>query len=181
MNQPQTAQQGRTPPNAVRSEQREPARPERLQRVKTDTNPHHIDPSSIPDGMVYQWNTVSIYGSEDGKIRQQAINMARQHWTPVPASRHPEIATDDDKGRAKGRDGKSENAIIIGGLRLDERPAYLSEESRREERQAAHGQVADKFRSLHAAPDGQAPRDNKGAPMVKMKRDYDLAVPDDAA
>lgn len=93
-------------------------------------DPYHVPGNDIPDGWSYQWNPVTIHNQE--VIEQQNMHYANG-WRPVPADRHP------------GRWTKpgSTGDILVGGLRLEERPEQLTEEALIEEEHKARRQVRD--------------------------------------
>lgn len=154
-----------------RSDQREPVRgAERLQRVKNRDDRYSIDPSRIPRGMTYQWVAQSVLGDKD-VTRGQYIDQMQQHWKPVPANRHPEVFGFD----------AGEEAGVIRGLVLCERPDYLTQEAETENRQAAKAQVATQMARIQGAPEGTLERrDAAGRPMVRVTRTFDNAIPEDA-
>lgn len=160
---------------AQRSEQRLPQQVEGWRARRSieeieETGRYTIDPSMIPDGMNYQWKRLSVLGQED---REHQVQCARDGaWDAVPANRHPEIM---------GKYLEAENpnqAIVIGGQILMERPMVYSLEAREEEDRKAKGRVSDQFASLGLT------EERGGAPRMKpqVKRDYSVqAVPDDDA
>ena len=102
---------------------------EQLTRRRTTVGDiHFVPPNEIPHGWDYQWNTVTVTGKEF--VEEQQI-MAGNGWRPVPATRHP--------GRWFPPDYKG--AIIVKGLRLEERPTALGNEARAEDREKARDQV----------------------------------------
>lgn len=109
--------------------------PPRLQRHTRSTDRFHVDPASIPDGMSYEWKRHTMLGQED---KQHQIGLAMNHWKPVPAARHPELA-----GNSVG-----EKAIIIDGQILMERPKYLTDEARAEDNANAARQMSDQMQRL---------------------------------
>lgn len=127
----------------TRKEQREDQRKEmRLSLPEDDSNKFYVDPARIPDGMSYQWQRASIYGKDD---RPEQVRSARFHWRPVPAKRHPELA-----GHAAG-----DEAIIIDGLILCERPAYLTDEAKKRDQAKAKSQIRSQFERLQLTPTGK--------------------------
>jgi hypothetical protein len=80
-------------------------------------DPHYVDPSIIPEGMVYSWKREYIHkfgGDEDkGRIPE----CMRKGWRPVPAERHPELVSLDTSGNSHKK-----GYIERGGLILFERP-----------------------------------------------------------
>lgn len=91
----------------------------------------------IPAGWSYQWNTVTVYNSADLTVGQ-TMQMYENGWRPVPAERHP--------GRfvPVGKTGD----IIRDGMRLEERPASMTEEARQEDIAVARRQMTDRDESL---------------------------------
>lgn len=150
--------------------QRTPQRdPQRLQRVRRSDDPFYVDLERKPANVDYQWVVVTIMGQPD--TRQQ-IPMQQNHWTPVPMKRHPEIVGDI---QAKAT---PEAAIIVNGQMLCERPSYLNEESRAEEKKYAQDQVRNQRDRLFNTSAG-AISDNANRAGT-ISRDHGAAVPDDA-
>lgn len=150
----------------LRSEQRNEQRNEqRLIRPKEKADDRFA--VTPPPGMSYQWVAVTIMGQQDTRV---APRMFQYHWTPVPAKRHPELF-----GATAG-----DEAGIIDGLMLCERPTYLNDESRAEEQAAARQQMGDESRRAgKLAPASGDPQDAQ-LRRPRMQRDYgDLAVPED--
>lgn len=100
---------------------------ELTRKRRSNTNAFFIDPSIIPPGWDYQWNTYSVYNEP---AVGQRVHMAENGWRPVPAERHPGYFMPE------GHKGD----IIRDGLILEERPSPLSEEARMEERAKAVAQ-----------------------------------------
>src|SRR5258708_4301143 len=119
--------------NEQRSEQRAPQRAEQRpsqQRVlRTGENRFTHDTSLQPPDMAYEWKRVSIWNRPD---EEHQINMRNNGWTPVPASRHPELA-----GLAPTKDG----VIIRRGQMLMERAKELTVQSRLADKNRALEQV----------------------------------------
>lgn len=161
---------GLSPAAAGAKMQRTPQRdPQRLQRVRRSDDPFYVDHDKKPAGMEYQWVVVTIMGQPD--TRQQ-IPMQQNHWTPVPMRRHSEIVGDIQAKETP------EAAIIVNGQMLCERPSYLNEESRAEERKFARDQVRNQHDRLFNASAGAiSDGDNRTG---NMSRDHGAAVPDDA-
>lgn len=99
-----------------------------IRRVKVGTDKFAVPPEILDqlrhEGWVYQWNVVSVKGQEDPVAQ---ATLTRAGWTPVPAERHPGLFL------PAGATG----AIIIDGLRLDERPLALEMDARLEAKQEA--------------------------------------------
>jgi hypothetical protein len=129
----------------VKTQRKKDIRPEgkeRLVRHSRTADRFYVDPARIPDGMSYEWKRQTYVGKED---RTYQTMLAGNHWTPVPASRHPEIT---DEGGDK--------QIIVDGLTLMERPKYLTDEAHAEDKQQARRQVGDQMERLQQDI-GQAP------------------------
>lgn len=127
-------------------EMREPARRgalvvtgrngEQLSRRRTAVGDvHHVPPEEIPAGWDYQWNTVSVVGMEFPEEQQI---MQQNGWRPVPATRHP--------GRWYPPEYKG--AIVVKGLRLEERPTELGDQARAEDIENARKQHRDQTEVL---------------------------------
>ena len=134
-----------------------------------DTGRYYVDPDMIPDGMDYQWKVMSVLGDEQ-IVREHQIRLARDGaWDPVPAHRHPEMM-------GKFLDKADPNqAIIIGGQILMERPKIYSQQAQAENEKAARSRVSNHFQSLGL-------NDGGGPPKMKpqVKRDHSVqVVPDD--
>lgn len=123
----------------------------------------YIDPKVIPDGWSYEWKRLTVLGATDPGYQ---VNLARAGWEPVPASRHPELMPDSNRG----------NTIERSGQILMERPKEITDAAYEREYRKARGQVRGKEEQLHGAPAGQFGRDNKGSPLVKVGKSYE-AIP----
>jgi hypothetical protein len=91
----------------------------------------YIPPELIPDGMRYNWKTLSVLG------QQQTRRFGRFEatgWSPVPAERHPGLFT------PKGFKGN----IEYDGLVLMEKPEELCLQSEAREYMKARAQVMGK-------------------------------------
>ncbi|WP_421696926.1 hypothetical protein [Ancylobacter sp.] len=121
-----------SPRNQARSGQR---KEQRLKREAISEDPLHIPDHLIPDGMSYEWKRSRIGGKPD---QQHLMNMMRQHWRPVPAERHPELAWADSTSKYIEKD-----AVI-----LMERPAYLTEEAQKERVQLSLDAINNQFQKL---------------------------------
>lgn len=96
-----------------------------------------------PDGWKYEWKRKSVYGWEDV---QHQVNLRRNGWTDVPASRH------DGVWMPAGYPGN----IEIEGRILMEIPIELWKEAKVEEKRKADRQVGDSRRSAGMAPSSVA-------------------------
>lgn len=66
------------------------------------SDPFYIDPSIIPEGMVYGWKREFYQkaGGEEDKFR--IPESLGKGWTVVPAERHPHLRSFSASGHAKG-------------------------------------------------------------------------------
>lgn len=129
---------------------------ERLVRKAKTPSRFDYDKTKQPDDMDYNWKRQTYGGKDD---RGYMIGLQENHWSPVPASRHPELS-----------DAGGDNMIIKDGLVLMERPAYLSEEAHQEDINNARQQHGDQLRRLEQNV-GQAP----GVPKIptQVSRNYE--------
>jgi hypothetical protein len=159
------AAQSRSP---LRAPQRPPQRDLSALYEEEDTGgPFQVEPASVPDGMSYEWRRVTYAGKED--VRHQA-RAHRRHWTPVPKKRHPEIV---------GRDAAAkdpEGAIVVDGLMLMERAAFITKQAAGLRDERAKERVRNQVKSLKLTPEGQLPRVRAQA---KKKYNIQVAEPDE--
>jgi len=158
---PEPRRPGR-PPNAARGTQRGAVRQERLRRRPVNFDKFYVDPTKIPSHMSYEFKRQFYLGKED---RRHQIDQEMNHWKPVPADRHPEIATEDPEGRI----------VMVGGQILMERPSYLTEEARQEDADVARAQRKEQMERLKQEKYGSS-FDRVGA---KTNRTYEQYIPDD--
>lgn len=139
------------PPNGTREPSREGSREtvwrgrdgEVLSRKQTAlSDPYTLPPELKDHDWDYQWNTVSVVNNTEVVVHQDSM-MQANGWRPVPA----------DRPGFRERFGMSgpknpTNCIIIGGLRLDERPLGMSQDAKRQEYRAATGQIKDRDAAL---------------------------------
>lgn len=104
----------------------------------------YVNPDSIPNGMSYEWKTVTVYGKEDPSYN---VFLREQGWDPVMADRHHELV-------AEGATGP----IIRDGLMLMERPIELTREAQDEDRAAARDVIQTKKQQMGEAPTGHFER-----------------------
>lgn len=149
-------------PAVAQNTQRTPQREKQRGRQPVTQDQFHVD--HVPAGMSYEWKRVTFGGKED--IKNQA-NAARNGFTPVPASRHPELVG------ARVAEEKGDSAIIVDGLMLMERPIELRREADAEEKANARSQVVDQATRLKLTPEGQMPRKH-----VKASSKHDIPVPE---
>jgi hypothetical protein len=141
-------------------------------RVNTGGDPFELPEKEIPTGWSYQWNPVTVLNEEMTAI--QVRNHANG-WRPVPADRHP------------GRWFKPEykGAIIVEGLRLEERPMALTKEAQVEDNLAARKLMRDQTDALKLTtklPEGFSDaRKYRGTGLngrVAMAIDANLTLPE---
>lgn len=101
----------------------------------------HIPPEIVPDGMRYNWKTLSVLGMQQSRRfgRYEATG-----WSPVPASRHPGLFTPRDY----------EGQIEYDGLVLMEKPEELCRQTEAREYSKARTQVQAKEQQLRGGDVG---------------------------
>lgn len=131
------------------------------------TDDFYIPVHYIPDGWSYEWKMKSVLGAEDPAY---AVSIARKGWEPVPASRHPSMMPEGNKYQT----------IERKGMILMERPLEITDEARRIERRKAVNQVRQKEEQLNSAPQGQFDRNNKDAPLARVRKGYEpMPIPEE--
>ena len=126
-----------------------------------------VDPDKIPDGWTYEWKRHTVLGMEDPSYQ---VSLRRMGWTPVPASRHPEMMPANHK----------DDVILRKGMILMERPEEITEEVRAIDKKRARDQVRVKEQQLNEAPTGQFERKNKDSPLAKVKKSYEaMPIPEE--
>jgi hypothetical protein len=110
----------------------------------------YIDPRMIPDGWSYEWKRKSLWGKEDPG---HEVELARQGWEAVPASRHPQMMPSGNW-----------QTIDRDGMILMERPKVLTDDVHKDNLRKARLQVRAKEAQLNQAPEGTFDRDD---PRVK--------------
>lgn len=110
----------------------------------------YVDPHIIPDGWSYEWKRKTIWGKEDPA---HEVELSRQGWEPVPASRHPQMMP---KGNWQ--------TIERDGMILMERPKVVTDDVHKANLRNARLQVKAKEAQLNQAPEGTFERDD---PRVK--------------
>ena len=116
-----------------------PADGKRLKRRRRVDDKLYINPAIIPEGISYEWKRESVYGKAD---TDHINNLRDNHWAPVPGDRHPGLVLAKD------------------GLRLYERPKYLTDEAKQEDYEIAMGEMKTKERQLLSTPPGTMTRDH---------------------
>ena len=128
--------------------------------------------TEVPRGWSYQWNPVTVLNQHVSELIVQGdLQMHENGWRPVPASRHP------GRWTPHGFEGH----IVVDGLRLEERPASLTEEAQEEDTLRAKAQVRDRTDALRmtqkSLPGSQVARQRGHAGGMKMDIDPALDIP----
>lgn len=107
------------------------------ERRMTDDGRFAIDLSLVAPGMVMEWKRHTIMAMDD---KRNQVLVQKYHWQPVTNKEQPQImghlATDPDAH------------IIVDGLGLYIRPAYLNEEAENEGRADTDWQLRQQLDSL---------------------------------
>lgn len=120
------------------------------------TSKYDIPAHVVPDGMDWQWKRLSYAGKED---TDHQVSLQRDGaWDPVPHSAWPERL---------GVFGEKDQAIVVEGLVLMQRPLEYTEQVREEEKMRATSSVSDHFKSLGLNDSGAVPK-----MKAKVKMDY---------
>lgn len=130
----------RTPERTLeRSTERHDER--RLQRPNaghiTDDGRFSIDLDLVPPNYAMEWKRHTIMGQED---KQNQVRVRQYHWQPVPHKMQPHIL-----GHLCQNDDEH---IIVDGMGLYMRPAYLNDEARVEEQSKTDYVLAQQLQSL---------------------------------
>jgi len=126
-----------------------------LGNLDEGTDDFYVDPESIPEGWTYEWKRHTVYGQEDPAYQ---VQLAREGWTPVPASRHPSMMPV----------GSSEAAIFRKGCVLMECPSEIVLERKAIELRKARDQVRHKEAQIAGTPEGTMTRDHaRVRPQIK--------------
>lgn len=131
----------------------------------------HIEPSEVPHGWDYQWNSVTVHNKGMDEIIRGDLGMHRNGWRPVPSSRFP------GRWTPEGFEGQ----IVIDGLRLEERPMSLSVEAKQEDTARAKALVRDRTDALRMTqkqlPGADVARARNNAGRMNMSIDPGLDIP----
>lgn len=137
-----------------------------LGELDDGTDDFYVDPDSIPDGWTYEWKRHSIYGQEDPAYQ---VQLARDGWSAVPASRHPEMMPYNT----------TEQTILRKGLMLMECPTEIVQERKLIELKKARDQVRHKEQQIAGTPDGTMTRDHaRVKPSIKKSFEA-MAIPEE--
>lgn len=106
------ARQARSTESRGANTRRSDERPPRRTRYQGRT---YVNPEVIPKGMTYSWIAESVLNEPQAdNVTMKLVN----GWSPVPASRHPEMVAPP----LPGYEGSEATVIRRGGLLLVERP-----------------------------------------------------------
>jgi hypothetical protein len=141
-------------------------RPRRSDAESSGEDKFHIPAEVVPPGMAWEWKRLSCLGQDD--ITHQTALARDGAWDPVPNS-----AWSDKLGKF----GVADEAIVLDGMMLMQRPEIYNHEAREEEYRKASGRVSNHFASL-SLTDGPVPK-----AKAKIKTDYStqLVPADDEA
>lgn len=125
----------------------------------------------VPPGWTYQWNAVTVLNQGIEEIVRGDLQMHENGWRPVPSSRHPGHWT------PQGHNG----AIVVEGLRLEERPESLTQEALAEDKLRAGAQVRDRTDALRmtqkSLPGANVASQRNQAGGMRMSIDPGLDIP----
>lgn len=125
----------------------------------------YVDPDVIPEGWTYEWKMFTVYGAEDPTHQ---VQLAREGWTAVPVSRHPNMMPHNTDS----------HVILRKGLLLMECPTEIVAERQAFERKKARLQVRAKEEQLAGAPDGTMTRDHRDT-RPQIKKSYEaMPIPE---
>lgn len=122
-----------------------PTSEERLHRRRRTEDPLFIDPRIIPPGMSYEWKRESLYGKPE---KAHWVGLRENHWKPVAADRHPELAFVGD------------SVIRREDVVLCERPKYLTDEAQYEDLQEGLGPLRNMEEVMFGERQGHFTRDH---------------------
>lgn len=105
-----------------------------------------VDMSTIPPGWRYQWMTYTVLGARD---HDAETSLRLRGWTPVPASRHPELVP---------LGSPPADPVIKKGMMLMEIPEIIAAERDLDLKNAARRAVAQKEAQLASTPAGSLER-----------------------
>lgn len=133
--------------------------------IDEGTDDFYVDAESIPEGWTYEWKRHTVYGQEDPAYQ---VQLAREGWSPVPASRHPSMMPA----------GSSDAVILRKGCILMECPTEIVMERRGIELRKARDQVRHKEAQIAGTPEGTLTRDHARV-RPSIKKGYEpIPVPE---
>lgn len=120
----------------------------------TEDGPLSIDLSQVPDGYVVEWKRHSVMGLED---THNKVVVQRNHWKPVPHKEQPHVYGDFCKD--------PERHVIVGGLGLYMRPAYLNDDAKKEHVEDTDDVLGNQLQSLRLSS-----REQVGDRFTRIKK-----------
>lgn len=142
-----------------------PASAERLTRRRRVEDPLYFDQRIVPPGMSYEWKRQEVLGRPD---KAHWIGLRENHWSPVPAARHRDLAVGD------------ENEIRRGDVILCERPKYLTDEAKMEDMTEALKPVQGLDEIMYGTKPDQMTRDHPSVRRASfVKRTFAPGDPED--
>lgn len=149
------------------------SQPVRKRRAGSKSEDHFYIPDELLDqlhtrGLSYEFKRLTYFGKEEEP--DYHIALAENGWEPLSLKSFPDFAAVMPKTWTKDTFEKRGQILMV-------RPQILTDEARAEDKQIAEGRVKGHLASLRNTKSGEAPRDNKGAPMVTVKRTYERGVP----
>jgi hypothetical protein len=172
----QTSKPAESAKTSIRPPMREESPAERAAKRAAEIRQHmvgdeegadefYVPLNYIPDGWSYEWKRHTIYNQEDPAYQ---VQLARDGWEPVPASRHPDMMPSGDHP-----------FISRKGMILMERPKEITDESRAFDLRKARAQVKAKEQQLGHAPNDQFERNHPQA-RPKINKSFEpIPVPED--
>lgn len=151
---PQAGREIRSP---LREALRKPLSDEELLRTlqAEEVDTFYIDPSIIPNGLVYEWKRHEVYGKDDKSYEAELL---RRGWVPVMAEEHPGYFVPyGNKGH-----------VLRQGQGLYKMDATEYQNRQRYNQLMAKRQVSDQEKVLGIAPQGTFNR-----PLAKVTTNYE--------
>jgi hypothetical protein len=150
------------------AEPREVAPPttgERLTRRRRTVDPLYFDQRIVPAGFSYEWKCDDVMGQPN---TAHMIGVRENHWVPVPAARHPELAYQGD------------TQIRRPGLVLMQRPKYLTDEAQMEDLGEALKPVQQMDQLMYGTKPGELTRDHPSVRQAsKVRQQWSPGAPPD--
>ena len=147
--------------------------PVRKRRIGSKSEDHFYIPDELLDqlreqGLSAEFKRLSYFGKEEEA--DYHIGLQENGWEPLSLKSFPDFARMMPKNWTKDSFEKRGQILMV-------RPQILTDEARAEDRKFAEERVKGHMRSLGSSGPGEAPRDNKGNPLVQVKRTYERGVP----
>ena len=119
-------------------------------------------------GLSAEFKRLTYFGKEEEPDYQ--IGLQENGWEPLSLKDFPSFKRLLAKNWTKDTFEKRGQILMV-------RPQYLTDEARAEDKQVAESRVKGHLASLRNSGPGEAPRDNRGNPLVNVKRTYERGVP----